>query len=523
LRKLVAIIDELANARGSLTLGELFSELLDRTGYLKYLSSLEGLRGARFSNVASFYKMATSFEERNPAAGLEEFLSYMDAAMTAAASASPLGSETDSVQIMTVHQAKGLEFPLVFVVNLGPGAFPLKFRSANLGYDERFGLFARRLPQDVPTVRYEGGYGVGIEERLRETHYLEENRIMYVAMTRAKDLLYLTTPVPKDGASDYFFQLIEEFASEGGGESVALATPVTAAASIPTPEKEAAAHIGIEEIKEIAAEAVQRVSRLLPGRYAPDAGGTIGLSYSRLALFRRCPMKYALRYLYNLPLAPHEESEDESHPFDGVNASLLGTLLHRTLMQYHGARKGGVKADAPEIFAELCRAHRCPKNMVQTGNAMIERYLATPLSEVETLYEEKEFHWRMEEDSRQIMFEGKVDRVHREGGSLKVVDYKTGMRDEKSHPLQLAMYRLAIESVLGEEGILTSNFYLSTGEEVEYRFSTDELREIRDGIIEDARKIAGGDFGVDVKGEHRARDCADCGYESFCPFKGENV
>lgn len=345
---------------------------------------------------------------------------------------------------------------------------------------------------------------------------------MYVAMTRARDLLYLTTCVPEGGASADFFGLIEKFASEGGDESAALATPAAAPADIPASATEAASHMGIEEIKEVAAKAVQRVNQLLPAHDVSDVGGAVGLSYSRLALFRRCPMKYALRYLYNLPLAPHEESEDERHPFDSLNAALLGTLLHRTLMQYHRAGKAGAKADAFDIFAELCRAHRCSKNMVQTGSAMIERYLAAPLSKVETLYEEKEFHWRMEEDSRQIMFEGKVDRVHREGGSLKVVDYKTGMRDDESHPLQLAVYRLAMEAVLGEEGLLTSNFYLSTGDEVEYRFSANELHEIRDGIIKDARKIAGRDFGVDVKSEHGARDCADCGYESFCPAKGEN-
>ncbi|UCD58266.1 MAG: UvrD-helicase domain-containing protein, partial [Candidatus Hydrogenedentota bacterium] len=312
LQELVSMVDELASTRWSLTTGELISEVLDKTRYLKYLSSLEGPRGPRFSNVALFYKMATLFEERHPSAALDEFLSYLDNAIAGGVGGTPGDPGADSVQLMTVHQAKGLEFRVVFAVNLGTGTFPLKFRAGDFGYDEKFGLFTRRLPQGGPTVRYEGGYGIGIEEHLRRRQYLEENRIMYVAMTRARDLLYLTTCTPKNGDSKDFFHLIEGFASGSGSRCAEVTAPVSAPASLSGRESGVVAHMAVQDIKRLATKAVRRITQQTPARIAPEASGTIVLSYSRLAVFRHCPMKYALRYLYGLPLSPHEESQDES-------------------------------------------------------------------------------------------------------------------------------------------------------------------------------------------------------------------
>ena len=149
--------------------------------------------------------------------------------------------------------------------------------------------------------------------------------------------------------------------------------------------------------------------------------------------------------------------------------------------------------------------------------------MTTRLARLSTMYEEKEFHWRLSEGSLQVIFEGKVDRIHQEGGTLKIVDYKSGGHAAEAHGLQLGIYRLAMESVLGERGILTSNLYLSTGEEVEHRFCDQELRQIRDEILEAAAKIAIGNFEIDDKGDHRNRDCGGCGYQSFCPHRRDDI
>ncbi|MBI4832399.1 MAG: PD-(D/E)XK nuclease family protein [Candidatus Lindowbacteria bacterium] len=530
LRTLVGIIDRLANERWALTIGELISETLDCTGYLKYLSSIEGPRGPRFSNVARFYRIATSYEEAHPEAGLEKFLSYMDTAIVGDTSAVTADPTVDAVQIMTVHQAKGLEFPVVFVVNLGRDSFPLKFRANRFGYDEEFGLFARTISEDISGARYKGDNGIDIESSLKGKHYGEEKRVMYVAMTRARDYLYLTTCAviketkgkkkPAEGSID-FFEHIEKFASETGSRCAEKAVSIPVSTGPPSPQPMTATTMDVESIKRLAAEVLARISQPPSARVASEAQ-VVTLSYSGLALYRQCPMKYALRYVYNLPLSPHDESprdelSDEMHPHGGADAISLGNLLHNVLMQYHRRRKADPRADASVILNELARASDCAKEVVRAAQAMMKKYMAGMLSKADTLFEEKEFHWRVSEDSLQILFVGKIDRVHREGDSLKIVDYKTGIADEGGHRLQLGIYRMAMESVFGEKDILTSDYYLSTGEEKEQRFTVEELGEIRKGFLEDARRIAAGDFSMDAGGAQEKRECCNCEYETYCP------
>jgi RecB family exonuclease len=287
---------------------------------------------------------------------------------------------------------------------------------------------------------------------------------------------------------------------------------------MPAPEKspasvaESGAAVGVGEIRTAAEEALERIERPLGVGSPTQKAEVIALSYSRLALLRECRMKYALRYIYNLPLSAHEESLEERHPHAGAYA--LGDLLHRTLMQFHRRERTGAPADALEIFEAISAGHS--SKTVAAGRKMLRGYLESPLSHMQTLCEEKEFHWRIESDSMRIMFEGKVDRAHREGNALKIVDYKTGARHDEEHRLQLGIYRLAMEAVFGERDILTSNYYLSTGEEVERRFTVDELSETLDAIIEDAMKIAGGTCGVSGDDRTDISRCAGCGYEALC-------
>lgn len=514
LQGFISTTEYLVRAQWSLTVGELISEVLNRTGYLKYLASLEGVRGARFSNVSLLYKKAALFEERNPGSTLEDFLAYLDNAMTGEAGTTDAGSGSDAIQIMTVHQAKGLEFPVVFIVNLKSGAFPLKYRSDSYGYEEDFGLFARKLPDGIDIVRYKGGYGINIEESLRARQYMEENRIMYVAMTRARDLLSLTASESKEGKGDDFLQYIEDVARESDNKAAEIAEfPVLS----PTPSEDELkpCHVaGLEEIKEMTSKVINRILCSSATPIISDVSKSVVLSYSRLAMFRHCPMKYALRYVYDLPLSPHEESLEESH--QTATAFALGNLLHKALMLYHRRKKSEEQPNALDILETI--AGDAPRGTLQSANKIMQKYLQTSLAHIDTLYEEQEFHWNIESDSCHILFEGKIDRIHRDGDALKIIDYKTAMPDAERHKLQLGIYKLAAESVLGEQGICASNFYLSSCEEVNYAFTKDELKGILEDIIRDALRISKRDFMLEeIHLSEKTRDCASCGYSHSCP------
>ena len=512
-RVCVEAIGDIVRERWSMTIAEIVSETLARTNYFKYLASVEGTRGPRFSNVSRFYKKVALFEERNPGAALADCLTYMETVMESDSGASAASSAGGVVRIMTVHQAKGLEFPVVFVMNLkkGGSGLPLKYRGGAFGFDERFGVFVAASADRKPLVRHDGGYGVNIKETLKSRQSGEENRVMYVAMTRAERLLYLTTPQPE--IEDDFFTQIEEFASGDGADSVEVVSSYERPPGLKDNRIETATALSEGEIGRAAKAAVDRIRVAAPA--APEAAKpVVSLSYSRLALFRQCPAKYRLRHVYGLPLQPHEESLDETP--DHIDAFTLGNLMHDTLMHFHRRNRSGASADAGDILTNLSAS--LPPSVAAAAREMLRKYLDHPLARTQTLYEEREFNWKIADESVDVFFRGKIDRIHDEGGLLKIVDYKTGARRADSHKAQLGMYKLAMEEALDTREMLTGNFYLSTGEEVECEFSAEDLRDIRQEIVDDARRIAAGDFSVpEGVGPGRAA-CDNCGYKGFCGY-----
>ncbi len=149
--RFVSIMDGLEAARGA-SLSALLEQLLLDTGYLRHLSSVED-SGERLENIDQLRAVINQYEETG---GEDSDLAYFLEGVALVADVDELGEEQpDAVTLITLHAAKGLEFPVVFLLGLEEGVLP-HLRSF-----------------DVP-VQME-----------------EERRLAYVGMTRARDRLYL--------------------------------------------------------------------------------------------------------------------------------------------------------------------------------------------------------------------------------------------------------------------------------------------------------------------------------------------
>jgi DNA helicase-2/ATP-dependent DNA helicase PcrA len=133
------------------SLGALIEHLLDETRYLESLESENGDGAAKRENVKELLSVAKKYDEYVPAEALTRFLEEV----TLASDTDSIDQRQPAVHLMTVHSSKGLEFPVIFVIGLEEGIFP-HARSA----------FAERELE-------------------------EERRLMYVALTRAKERVYL--------------------------------------------------------------------------------------------------------------------------------------------------------------------------------------------------------------------------------------------------------------------------------------------------------------------------------------------
>ncbi len=174
-REFIQTIEELKVLEGQLQISELIKETLNKTGYTKALEQENTVEAEnRIENLEEFLTVAIEFEEQEADSTLGDFLE----GITLASDVDNLEETQDSVTLMTLHSAKGLEFPVVFLVGMEEGIFP--------GYKS-----------------------IGEPKELEE-----ERRLCYVGITRAKSNLYLTCAKRRTIFGSTSYNAISRFITE---------------------------------------------------------------------------------------------------------------------------------------------------------------------------------------------------------------------------------------------------------------------------------------------------------------------
>lgn len=152
-RDFVQVIEDLRNKKDNMSISDLVKETLTTSGYTKALELEDTIEAEnRIQNLDEFLTVAIEFEEESAENSLGDFLE----GMALSSDLDNMQDTDDSVTLMTLHSAKGLEFPVVFLVGMEEGIFP-GYKSIN-------------EPQELE----------------------EERRLCYVGITRAKEKLHLT-------------------------------------------------------------------------------------------------------------------------------------------------------------------------------------------------------------------------------------------------------------------------------------------------------------------------------------------
>ncbi len=183
----------------TLPLGKLLWQLLSKTGiYMRSGALPAGEK--RQANLRLLCERAAAYEQAGNG-GLSGFLAYGEDLKKAgdATSAKVLGETEDVVRIMTIHKSKGLEFPAVVVMGLGGGLHQAG-RSSPLSLHRELGMAIPCIyPED--RIRTKTLAEKAIELKLRQEEKAERARLLYVAMTRARERLILIGTAPgKDPA-----------------------------------------------------------------------------------------------------------------------------------------------------------------------------------------------------------------------------------------------------------------------------------------------------------------------------------
>ncbi len=175
-------------------LATLIWTLYRETGYYDFVGGMPSGRH-RQANLRALFDRARQFETTT-FRGLFNFLKYIDSIQESGSdlgTAKALGENENVVRIMSIHKSKGLEFPIVFVSGLGKN-FNFQDFNKDILFDKDFGLGPAFVDPEM-RIKYPTIMKLAIKNKLKFETLAEEMRILYVAMTRAKEKLVLTGTV----------------------------------------------------------------------------------------------------------------------------------------------------------------------------------------------------------------------------------------------------------------------------------------------------------------------------------------
>ena len=143
----------------------------------------------RKDNLYQFCQLAGSFESSS-SGDLSKFLNYLETLSLKGISVSTVEKSTDAVSIMSIHKSKGLEFPVVFLCGLAR-EFNMENSRSQVLCDKELGL-GLNCVDTKNRIQYPSIAKRAIAAKIRSESVSEEMRVLYVAMTRAKDMLFMT-------------------------------------------------------------------------------------------------------------------------------------------------------------------------------------------------------------------------------------------------------------------------------------------------------------------------------------------
>jgi ATP-dependent exoDNAse (exonuclease V) beta subunit len=432
---LVAQIEGHRALAATVPLERLLDRVITDSGYDRTLLALpDGRR--RMANVRKLMRLARAFEA-DVGGDLRAFIDHLaeQDVLAAREGEAPLEAEDlHAVRLMTIHAAKGLEFPVVCVADLG--------RSGRGDDDALRVTDDGRVGLKIASMAGGSAKGLALEEIEQEherEHDEEERRIFYVAMTRAQELLVLSgatdtekwpEPQPLGVPMNWIWRGLAPGLDTGAPEGArcTVCTPANVDELL-----DATARYGGALVGEDAAVPVAPLKQFERFEAAPAL--PVGrLSYSGLARYRACGYRFYLERvvgLRELERLPGDESEAEPPGSDELSPLLRGTVVHELLERLDFADP---VAPGPEDVAERLGSYGADTGDAAVADTLrfVTAFLGTGLFErlaaAQRVRKELAFAYELAPPAaggRTLLVNGFVDVYAEEPGRVLIVDYKT--------------------------------------------------------------------------------------------------
>lgn len=425
---------------------EVLYDFLMQSSYVNYFLEKEDNESLfAISNINKYFELVKSYQKDNPESNIYEYVDYLNYSIEIGES--PLVDNVDmedlnAVNVMSVHGSKGLEFPVVFLVNLVAQRFPSVGRADSIPIPD--GLIKETMPFEIAE---------------KELNMQEERRLFYVGATRAKEKLFLTAAgfygdaKRKKKPSVFLNEILDRDINDDFSKfELESVTDITTSLN----------YLGKSDYESI-----------IPKDTNIDL--TKKFSYSQLNVYESCPRKYEYAYVLRIPQKPS-------------SALSFGISVHNTLRDFYSLVKNSkeglegivtlpTERDLLELYernwvSSGYEGKKHEQGRKEEGRVIIQNYFGK-------LYREEDVPLRLEESFSvhigNTVFNGKIDRIDLVAmkGDIPevcIVDYKTGKEKDEGDikkDLQLPLYSLFAESKLGLKVVAAKYVFVETGNVVD--------------------------------------------------------
>ena len=443
------------------------SRIIDESGYYSFVGALPG-GDVRQENLREFINLASQYENTKYK-GFYNFVRYVDKTVAQGGNISTqTATDSDSVLVTTIHKSKGLEFPIVFVIGCA-NKFNDKDATNSLILDPVGGIglvekdFDRR-------IKYKTAEYKAISLLIKKASHAEQQRLLYVAMTRAKEKLILVgsessllKKLPlweryRNGQkmSDYYIRDINNYLDYVAGSFDEKHWDFHVVDTLPEICEKAESTAEKKTLKETSEEVIYRLS------YAYPYDGVVNIpSKMSVSEIKKMSMDEEAISLFEKPFEkkiPSFMKEDEL-----LKGAARGTIYHK-VMEVIPPETDDTEAFLASLVKDevLSEKEACCVDIKK-----IDAFLKSPIGEMmrhaKRVWKEEAF--TMSIDARSVFPEGKDEKIMVQGtidcliesedGKLVLLDYKTDIYENPEeiasrYKKQLELYELAVFEAFGK-------------------------------------------------------------------------
>ena len=402
-------------------------------------------------------------------------------------------ADEDGIQIMTVHKSKGLEFPVVIIPSLKKDKFPMKYIDPNPKSGWIFGSPVYYTPDDcLKYPKFDEEFGPKL------SHEMEEERVIYVAMTRAKDTLILSSIVDNCQSSREMALKQNDFSNLSKG-------PLCI---------EEAINKNLDYCKLINPGDID-INVLPQKEEVIDESYCIDLSFTALENYNNCPFRYKLANEIGFVISEKQEIDE------GIFVHKALEIINKKIIANGNKFIGN--DEVINTVSELFK--KANEELLNEDSERYEKDLKEITDNVVYYYEnygkdlillDSEYSFYLKDKNYALT--GVVDLIYEVDGKLGIIDYKNTRLEAKykdKFKKQLHLYVLALrdqnQEYEGREIRELKVYTIKSKKLIDFKIDEDYIEELKLELERVAKNIHDGEFD-----SCKCGDCKYCSYKMIC-------